>query len=229
MVWVTACWSLGHLELMVTVDLSTNPVLLPEYGKKEETEVRDTGLNVRDGKKSRPFLEAVVFMRTTLVDQIKNEHLENGSLPSKMLTVLQKRGKEGMAGIWREWQDQDLADCWGCEILLKSSLLYLREEWEHIWEELFSCSSLSLLPWPWVYCKVPESFNTVCEIVTSSVFSYTKSSLYVCKRECECVAWGHEGGKKSQTPKIKKQKSTPQPFERGRSRYDCLIQSYFTW
>lgn len=108
---MTAYWSLGHLELMVTVDLSTNPVLLPEYGKKEETEVRDTGLNVRDGKKSRPFLEAVVFMRTTLVDQIKNEHLENGSLPSKMLTVLQKRGKEGMAGIWREWQDQDLADC----------------------------------------------------------------------------------------------------------------------
>lgn len=83
---------------MVTADLSTNPVLLPEYGKREDTEVRDTGLNIRDGKKSRPFLEAAVFMRMTLVDQIKNEHLENGSLPSKMFTVLQKIGKEGRNG-----------------------------------------------------------------------------------------------------------------------------------
>lgn len=82
--------------------------------------------------KIHAFLETTVFMWTTLVDQIKNEDLENGSLPSKMLTVLQKRGKEGMARIWREWQGQDLAGCWGCEILLESSLLYLREEWGHI-------------------------------------------------------------------------------------------------
>lgn len=57
-------------------------------------------------------------MWMTLVDQIKNKELENGSLPSKMLTFLQKRGEKGMAGICKEGQGQDLVDHRGCEILL---------------------------------------------------------------------------------------------------------------
>lgn len=140
----------------------------------------------------------------TLVDQIKTKELENGSLPSKTLKFLQKRGEKGMAGSWKEGQGQGFVDHRGVrpcyshhsstsgrsegDMSRRSSSAVLAS----------NCFLFPLLLCPWM---PHENFRislveTVCERTARSLFSYTKTEQCACVQERVCVrvVWGN--GKK---------------------------------
>lgn len=100
------------------VDFSGNPLMLPKPGKREERQERYRFKNKGRDYLLQTLLETTVSMRMMLVDQIRNKDSKNGTLPSKRLTFLQKKGEKEMTGIWREGQGQGSTDHRGFKILL---------------------------------------------------------------------------------------------------------------